>query len=346
MSSSWASWRPTVKGEMSNPASASVRVASVLDLARIEEIQREGGGELSDTASRGPVRLWSLISQTLSAIVPAFYGETLLLVAEDKGKVIGFIQAANRPVGLGLAGATTLQVLNLCVDPKIAEPEEVGPELIDRLCTEALNRGIFRLFVRLPLDDPLTPIFRKHSFRQYAIEYVLYNENPGTQTTAEPLGLRQEKRRDFAQLYQLYRKVTPPGVATAEAPTFRDWRGLNGEWFGHSSIRGQNEQQFVVDRVEISGWLRVQRSSSTRPHALSFMCLPEEPLPDELAAHALSLLGPSGGAVWSSLRHYDSHMIEALRERGFTTLVHQSLMVKELAQRVPARQKGMVPAFG
>ena len=324
----------------------SVRVASVLDLARIEEIQREGGGELSDTASRGPVRLWSLVSQTLSAIVPAFYGETLLLVAEVGGKVVGFIQAANRPVGLGLAGATTLQVLNLCVDPKAVEPDEIGPELIDTLCNEALNRGIFRLFARLPLDDPLTPIFRKHSFRQYAIEYVLYNEAPQTRDTPEPHGLRPERRKDFAQLYQLYRKVTPPGVATAEAPTFKDWRGLNGEWFGHSSIRGQNEQQFVVDRVEISGWLRVQRSSSTRPHALSFMTLPEEPLPQELADHALSLLGPSPGAVWSSLRHYDSHMIEALRERGFETLVHQSLMVKELAARVPARQKGLVPAFG
>jgi hypothetical protein len=39
-------------------------------------------------------------------------------------------------------------------------------------------------------------------------------------------------------------------------------------------------------------------------------------------------------------------MIEALRRRGFETLVNQSLMVKELAQRVSAREKGMVPAFG
>jgi hypothetical protein len=39
-------------------------------------------------------------------------------------------------------------------------------------------------------------------------------------------------------------------------------------------------------------------------------------------------------------------MIEALRARGFSTLVNQSLMVKELALRVPAREKGMVPSFG
>jgi hypothetical protein len=39
-------------------------------------------------------------------------------------------------------------------------------------------------------------------------------------------------------------------------------------------------------------------------------------------------------------------MIEALRSRGFETLLNQSLMVKELAVRVAAREKGMVPSFG
>ena len=103
--------------------SVTVRVAGFRDLARIEEIQRDGGGELSETASRGPVRLWSLVSQTLSAILPALYSETLLYVAEEEGRIVGFIQASNRPAAIGLVGATTLQVLNLCVDPS-AESEE------------------------------------------------------------------------------------------------------------------------------------------------------------------------------------------------------------------------------
>ena len=85
--------------------SVTVRTASFRDLGRIEEIQREGGGELSETASRGPVRLWSLVSQTLSAILPALYHETLLFVAEEEGKVTGFIQASNRPAAVGLVGA-------------------------------------------------------------------------------------------------------------------------------------------------------------------------------------------------------------------------------------------------
>jgi len=325
--------------------SIGVRTASFRDLARIEEIQREGGGELSETASRGPVRLWSLVSQTISSILPALYSETLLYVAENSGRVVCFIQASNRPAAIGLVGATTLQVLNLCVDPDQDE-EEVARLLIEHLTNQAVERGIVRLFVRLPLEDPLTPTFRRHGFRQYALESVLYTEKPAGREQAELAGLRAERGRDHALVYQLYRKLTPAGIATIEAPTYREWRALKGEWFGHHPIRGESDEQFVVDRVEIVGWLRVQRSSSTRPHTLSFMALPEDHLPEELADYALGALGPRPGAVWSSLRHYDSHMIEALRARGFETLVNQSLMVKELALRAPAREKGMVPSFG
>ena len=323
-----------------------VRTASFRDLGQIEEIQRNGGGELSEVANRGTVRLWSLVSQTLSNILPALYSETLLYVAEEKGHVIGFIQASNRPAAIGLAGATTLQVLNLCVAPK-ADPDEVGRELVDHLANQALQRGIQRLFVRLPLEDRLVPLFRKNNFRQYAIENVMFTDTFGSpEPGAEPAGLRPERHKDQPLVYQLYRKLTPRGIATIEAPTFKEWRSLRGEWFGHHATRGESDQQFVVDRTEIVGWLRVQKSSSTRPHTLSFMALPEDHLPEELVAHALALLGPTPGPVWSSLRHYDSHMIEALRACGFETLVIQSLMVKELALRLPVRQKGLVPAFG
>ena len=138
---------------------ASVRTASFRDLGRIEEIQREGGGELSETATRGPVKLWALVSQTLSTILPALYSETLLYVVEEDGQVVGFVQASNRPAAIGLAGATTLQVLNLCVDPR-ADADEAARMLIDHLVDQALERGVHRLFVRLPLEDPLTAMFR------------------------------------------------------------------------------------------------------------------------------------------------------------------------------------------
>ena len=76
-----------------------------------------------------------------------------------------------------------------------------------------------------------------------------------------------------------------------------------------------------------------------------FRSMPERPLPDELADLGLSLLAGSEAPAWSSLRHYDSHMIDALRGRGFSVLLTQLLLVKELAVRVPVREKGLVPSL-
>jgi hypothetical protein len=39
-------------------------------------------------------------------------------------------------------------------------------------------------------------------------------------------------------------------------------------------------------------------------------------------------------------------MIDALRGRGFSVLLTQLLLVKELALRVPVQEKGLVPIFG
>ena len=102
----------------------------------------------------------------------------------------------------------------------------------------------------------------------------------------------------------------------------------------------------MVERVELVGWVKVERGSGARPSTLSFLAMPERPLPEELADLGLSLLGNTDAPAWSSLRHYDSHMIDALRGRGFSVLLTQLLLVKELAVRVPVREKGLVPSYG
>jgi hypothetical protein len=116
------------------------------------------------------------------------------------------------------------------------------------------------------------------------------------------------------------------------------------EGFAHGRADGGH----VVDRIELAGWVRMQRGTGTRPDTLQFMALPESPLPSELADFGISLLGDSEASAWSSLRHYDSHMIDALRGRGFNVLLTQLLLVKELALRAPkpVREKGLVPSFG
>ena len=315
-----------------------VRTAGLLDLSRIEEMHRSSEIKLSEEAPPA-ARLWSLLSSTLSAFLPLSQ-ETLLYVAEEGGKVVGFVQASGQPLALDLRRARVLQVLNLQVADGV-DSDEVAPALVQHLCNQALERGALRLFVRLPDHDPLLPAFRLQGFRQYATEQVVYAERPMRRSDEYPDGLRPTKRGDDRKVYGLYRKVTPQGVSQLEAPTYREWRAL------HS---GELSGGHVVDRVEVVGWVRLQRGGDARPNTLQFMALPEHPLPAELADFGISLLGDSRGPAWSSLRHYDAHMIDALRGRGFNVLLTQLLLVRELALRVPAREKsrekGLVPSFG
>ncbi len=325
-----------------------IRAAGLLDLARIEDMHRTSDMRLSETAPPA-ARLWSLLSSTLSALLPLSQ-ETLMYVAEDGGKVVGFIQASGQPLGLDLRRARVLQVLNLQV-AEGADSDEVAPALVAHLCNQALERGSQRLFVRVPDRDPLLPAFRLQGFRQYATEVVLYADRPAMRSEQFPDGLRPVRRGDDRGLYQLYRKVTPQGVSQLEAPTYRDWRALHGpEWTGGLRGRTSDRQEHVVDRVEVAGWVRVERGSGARPDTLQFLALPENPLPAELADFGLSLLRESEAPAWSSLRHYDAHMIDALRGRGFSVLLTQLLLIKELAVRAPkpkpVREKGLVPSFG
>jgi GNAT superfamily N-acetyltransferase len=321
-----------------------VRAAGLLDLARIEEMHRSADVRLSE-AEPPAARLWSLLSATLSALLPLSQ-ETLIYVAEENGKVVGFIQASGQPLGLDLRGARVLQVLNLQVVDE-AESDEVATALVEHLSNQALEKGALRLFVRLPERDPLLPAFRLRGFRQYATEVVVYADKPVIRSEHFPDGIRLVKRGDNRMLYQLYRKVTPQGVSQLEAPTYREWRALHGgEWSGRLAARGSDKQEYVVDRMEVVGWVKAERSTGARPDTLNFMALPEAPLPGELADFGLALLKGSEAPAWSSLRHYDSHMIDALRGRGFSMLLTQLLLVKELAVRVPVREKGLVPSFG
>jgi predicted N-acetyltransferase YhbS len=321
-----------------------IRAAGLLDLARIEEMHRSADVRLSG-AEPPAARLWSLLSSTLSALLPLSQ-ETLIYVAEENGKVIGFIQASGQPLGLDLRRARVLQVLNLQVADE-SDSEEVAAALVEHLSNQALEKGALRLFVRLPERDPLLPAFRLRGFRQYATEVVVYADKPAMRSEQFPDGVRPVKRGDDRLLYQLYRKVTPQGVAQLEAPTYREWRALHGgEWTGRLAARGSDKHEFVVDRIEVVGWVKAERSTGARPDTLNFMALPEGPLPGDLADFGLSLLKDSEAPAWSSLRHYDSHMIDALRGRGFSMLLTQLLLVKELAVRVPVREKGLVPSFG
>ncbi|MBO0705804.1 MAG: GNAT family N-acetyltransferase [Candidatus Dormibacteraeota bacterium] len=307
-----------------------LRSASLKDLGRIEQIHRDEEARFSSEPP--PARLWSLVSQTLTALLPLGQ-ESLLYVAEEGGRVVGFVQASGQTPALTLPPRpTVLQVLNVCVAAEAGE--DVAARLIEHLVEQAGAKGVHRLFVRVPLDDPLLVTFRRHGFRQFATEKVLFAEAPRGEGPGEPRGARPGHHRDDPRLYNLYRRVTPAEVARLEAPTYREWRAIR-------SVTGQQE---VVDRTEIVAAWRFQRGSGARPHILSFMALPEAELAEDLADRATHAC--DGQPAWAGLRHYDALMIDALRGRGFSGLLDQALLVRDSLVRTPRTEKALVPSFG
>src|SRR5260370_1716186 len=128
-------------------------------------------------------------------------------------------------------------------------------------------------------------------FRQYATEVVVYTDRVTKRLAQTPDGARQVRRGDGRRLYQLYRKVTPQGVSQLEAPTYRDWRALHGEWTGRLTARGSNKEELGGERIELGGWVKGERSSGARPSTLSVMVMPERPGPDQLPDLGRSLHG-------------------------------------------------------
>lgn len=311
-----------------------VRGATFLDVGPLEQLHREAEARVIQLPA--PVRLWTLVSNTLTAFLPLGQ-ESMILVAEERGKVVGFIQASERSGSGAPATASkvhTLQVLNLCIEPQHPEEEEIASALIDLLAHHAGERGVHRLVVRVPLDEPLLPTFRMRGFRQFATETVLLTERAGKAGQSSLTGVRPWSRRDERRLYSLYRRVTPAEVARLEAPTYRDFRAL----------RQDPGQQEVVERLELVAWWRLHRGDGTQPDRLAFLAVAGREVAEGLADHALRAV--AGRPAWVNFRHYDRDLIDAFRRRDFSAILDQALLVRDATVSDRAAQRALVPSFG
>jgi len=140
-----------------------------------------------------------------------------------------------------------------------------------------------------------------------------------------------------------------------EGATFAEWRQnfQHGSWASRLP-RASRPRQFVVDRVQVMGWMGLTPGSGARPNTMGLLALPEPaPLLDELIDRSMAYLaGHRPGPVWCSLRHYDQLAIQLLQREGFEVIASQVLMVRELALKVPAKMrmrlkdKAFVPQYG
>ena len=331
-----------------------VRPAQLKDLAAIEALYRQQVREAERTPLKrqfASTRLWFLLSNTFASILPITSTADYVYVMEDprRHSIQGFVQAETAALG-----PNAWQILNLCLSPDLDRFND-GTALLDHLFNEGLNRGVTKFVVRVPVDDPVADLFRARGFTAYATEHALLSETVAPRPAPALLGWRAMRRDDELGLYLLYCATTPKSVAAVEAANFAEWRrsfaiGLRGA----RMPRRAGQSRFVVERVQVVVWMSLVPGGGGRPHTLGLMAAgqPPELWPALLQRSLAYVAQHHPGPVWCSLRHYDEAGIRLLRGEGFEVIASQTLMVRELPLKVPARMrvrikdKRLVPQYG
>jgi ribosomal protein S18 acetylase RimI-like enzyme len=330
----------------------NVRPAQLRDLAAIESLYRRQRREAEQPSGRKQIttsRLWFLLNNTFASILPITSAADHVYVMEDSRRkgVEGFIQAEAAPLG-----PHAWQILNLCLDPDL-DRFRGGTALLDHLFNEGLSRGVTKFIVRVSVDDPVAELFKARGFTAYATEHALLAESVAQRPAPAVPGWRAMRREDELGLYLLYCATTPRPAVAVEAPNFAEWRRN----FGPASSRlGRRPSQarFVVERVQVVGWMSLMAGGGGRPHTLSLMAAAQPPeLWPALVQRALAYAaGHRPGPVWCNLRHYQTQGLRLLQQEGFEVIASQTLMVRELPLKVPAgirvriKEKRLVPQYG
>ena len=331
-----------------------VRPAQLKDLAAIEALYRQQVREAERTPLKrqfASTRLWFLLNSTFASILPITSTADYVYVMEDarRHSIQGFVQAETAALG-----PNAWQILNLCLSPDLDRFND-GTALLDHLFNEGLNRGVTKFVVRVPVDDPVADLFRARGFTAYATEHALLRETVAPRPTPALSGWRPMRRDDELGLYLLYCATTPKSVAQVEAANFAEWRRSFAIGLRSARMpRRAGQPRFVIERVQVVGWMSLVPGGGGRPHTLGVMAAgqPPELWPAVLQRSLAYVAQHHPGPVWCSLRHYDEAGIRLLRGEGFEVIASQTLMVRELPLKVPARMrvrikdKRLVPQYG
>jgi hypothetical protein len=288
----------------------------------------------------------ALLPDLLRSQLPIRPQFNFVYVFRDRGGVQGYVQARCRWQRRDEWTITTLAATDTA-------PPHIWEKLLERVCIEAGEEGVIRLFVKVPKDDLVLETFRALGFTVYSHEEIwgrlYFTPNTAQELAEDPYRklLRRRSARDAWDLMQLYSAITPPVVQRAEMLTTRQWHmsHIPRPWF---LSQGLLETSYVWQDESgksqgVGGFARLL--TGAQGHWITVMVRSDPGNRDMIPTaldHLLWKASRLGNKpVYCGVREYQAEITGLLEDRGFHLLNEQALLVKYIAEPIRAAQPAL-----
>ena len=265
-----------------------------------------------------------LIRSSLGSLRPFWRNQPRTLVGIDQGKIAAFVQF--QPVGRDrrwvALGAGYLSSLY--------SPGDAVEEVLRHAVQAAGQRGVKRLYARLPDDAELADVYRWAGFQPYAEETVWAADRLDIAVRGGELPLREQEVTDTWAVHQLYNASAPRDVQYAEAATSHRWE------LSHPGKRGSVVRGYLLEEgFQLVGYARVLSCGDR--HHVELMFSPEARVDrTEFLRTVLGRTHRQAGLrqVYVVVRSYQQETEVSLETFGFRPRIHQRCTVRYTAARV------------
>lgn len=306
----------------------SVRLADLLRLGRLQ--RRLLQLDLPESAVTG----FSPLEAAIAGWLPGRTGRRTYVMGDRQPRA--FIQVAMRARGykwevVCLGGAAIPETCEGDDHPWLL--------LLNYVALVAGRRRATRLLAKVPEPAADLACFRRAGFQPYGHE-VIYGKVYDADDHLAPggLDLRAQRPSDDWLVHRLYFQTAPRPVQDAEAYTSHEWE------LRRARPGGLRERGWLVeDDGETAAYARTL--SRRHAHMVEWLYQPAQRaiLPDLIRQTLARLPAAPGDHVAWCVRDYQGEAGAALEAAGFVPASEQTLMVKYLAVKVPARPRPFAP---
>ncbi|MFQ5924409.1 MAG: hypothetical protein ACE5IE_00235 [Dehalococcoidia bacterium] len=248
-------------------------------------------------------------------------------VSLDRGRILGVVstKSCSRP--------TAWQIDYLQVDD-----EERCLALLDKASAAAGEKGVRKIFLRLPATSPLFDGVRRAGFSCYIKDYLFRYGGEGGRGPAEAPRhylLRPRSRADEYSLFGLYGVAVPLAVRTAEGMTLEEWQESRDRW---SWL--ERHREFVLEKQgSLVAWLRISVAGGMGCFEILFHPCAQDEL-EWLVSYGLTYLDGKS-SILCIVSAFQGQLRVLLERLEFEEVAEYSTLVREIALRV--REPSFMP---